>query len=165
VRRKDPAKAKLPAPAPFEPTTFKTLFLDHISFEVSNPRKSAAFYQALLGWVVRPGTDNMNVQIGDIAGAIIRGNAAFRAAARGGNTPTAVEPAKAAIGHISFGIQGWNTDKVREELIKRDVVYVVNGKREPRPDMTGNLQSFHVPDAMGWDLQIGNKTSPTEYNQ
>ena len=39
------------------------------------------------------------------------------------------------------------------------------GKREPRPDMTGNLQSFHVPDAMGWDLQIGNKTSPTEYNQ
>ena len=33
------------------------------------------------------------------------------------------------------------------------------------PDMTGNLQSFHVPDAMGWDLQIGNKTSQTEYNQ
>jgi hypothetical protein len=107
----------------------------------------------------------MNVQIGDIAGAIVRGNAAFRAAARGGNTPTSVEPTKPAIGHISFGIQGWNTDKVREELIKRDVVYVIDGKREPRPDMTGNLLSFHVPDAMGWDLQIGNKTSPTQYNQ
>ena len=24
--------------------------------------------------------------------------------------------------------------------------------------MTGTLESFHVPDAMGWDLQIGNKT-------
>ena len=79
--------------------------------------------------------------------------------------PVSVEATKPAIGHISFGIQGWNTDKVREELIKRDVVYVSNGKREPRLDMTGNLQSFHVPDAMGWDLQIGNKTSPTEYNQ
>jgi hypothetical protein len=166
LRRKGPATAKLPAAAPFEPTGWNTLFLDHLSFEVSNPRKSAAFYQALLGWVVRPGFDNMNVQIGDIAGAIIRGNAAFRAAARGGNTPTSVAPTKPAIGHISFGIQGWNTDKVREALIKRDVVYVNNeGKREPRPDMTGNLQSFHVPDAMGWDLQIGNKTSPTEYNQ
>jgi catechol 2,3-dioxygenase-like lactoylglutathione lyase family enzyme len=165
LRRKGPANAKLPAPAPFEPTGWNTLFLDHISFEVSNPRKAAAFYQALLGWNVRPGTDSMNVQIGDIAGAIVRGNAAFRAAARGGNTPTEVAPARPAIGHISFGIQGWNTEKVREELIKRDVVYLINGKREPRPDMTGNLQSFHVPDAMGWDLQIGNKTSPTEYNQ
>jgi predicted enzyme related to lactoylglutathione lyase len=164
-RRKAPAKAKLPAPPPFEFTDFNTLFLDHISFEVWNPRKSAAFYQALLGWNVRPGTDNMNVQIGDIAGAIIRGNADVRAASRGGNTPTAVKPSKAAIGHISFGIQGWNTDKVRDELMKRDVVYVTNGKREPRPDMTGNLQSFHVPDAMGWDLQIGNKTSQTQYNQ
>lgn len=164
-RWKTPAKAKLPAPAPFAPTNWNTLFVDHLSIEVSNPRKSAAFYQALLGWTVRPGNDNMNVQIGDIAGAIIRGNAAFRAAARGGNTPTAVATAMPAIGHISFGIQGWNTDKVREELIKRDVVYVIDGKREPRPDMTGNLLSFHVPDAMGWDLQIGNKTSPTQYNQ
>ncbi len=165
LRRKDPPKMKLPAPAPFEPTDFKTVFLDHISFEVWNPRKSAAFYQALLGWNVRPGADNMNVQIGDIAGAIIRGNADVRAASRGGNTAAAVKPTKPAIGHISFGIQGWNTDKVRDELIKRDVVYVSDGKREPRPDMTGNLQSFHVPDAMGWDLQIGNKTSPTDYNQ
>src|SRR5439155_16308659 len=127
LRRKGPAKAKLPAPAPFEPSSFNTLFLDHLSFEVSNPRKSAAFYQALLGWNVRPGTDNMNAQIGDIAGAIIRGNAAFRAASRGGNTPAAVEPTKPAIGHISFGIQGWNTDKVREVVMNRDFVYVING--------------------------------------
>ena len=27
-------------------------------------------------------------------------------------------------------------------------------------DMTGTLESFHVPDAMGWDLQIGNKIAP-----
>ena len=48
-------------------------------------RRSAAFYQALLGWSVRPGNGGqVSVQIGDIGGAIIRGNAAARArAARG----------------------------------------------------------------------------------
>jgi hypothetical protein len=50
---------------------------------------------------------------------------------------------------------------VRAELKKRDVVYInKDGEHEPRPDMTGTLLSFHVPDAMGWDLQIGNKIHP-----
>ena len=121
---------------------------------------------------MRPGNGNqVSVQIGDIAGAIIRGNAAARAAARGsdGSTPAAPPPVTSAangvtatIRHISFGIENWNTERVREEVITRDVVYVNReGKREPRPDMTGTLESFHVPDAMGWDLQIGNKIRPT----
>ena len=55
LRRKSPATGKLPAPAPFEPTGWNTLYLDHISFEVPDYRRSAAFYQALLGWEVRPG--------------------------------------------------------------------------------------------------------------
>src|SRR4051812_2063037 len=172
-RRKTPASAKLPAPAPFEPTGWETLYLDHISFEVPDFRRSAAFYQALLGWEVRPGNGSQaSVQIGDIGGAIIRGNAAARAAARGtgGDAPAAAPapppaaPANgvtAAIGHISFGIENWDTERVRAELKKRDVVYVNrDGQREPRPDMTGTLESFHVPDAMGWDLQIGNKIAP-----
>ena len=166
LRRKTPANAKLPAPAPFEPTGWKTLYLDHISFEVPDPRRSAAFYQALLGWSVRPGNGQASVQIGDI----IRGNAAVRAATAAANNPAGATPpppprpangVSAAIGHISFGIENWNTERVREELIKRDVVYVNReGKREPRPDMTGTLESFHVPDAMGWDIQIGNKIAP-----
>jgi len=169
LRRKAPATAKLPAPAPFEPTGWNTLYLDHISFEVPDFRRSAAFYQALLGWSVRPGNGNQaSVQIGDIAGAIIRGNAAARARARGGDAAAAVAAAPgpstgvtAAIGHISFGIENWDTERVRAELKKRDVVYVNrDGQREPRPDMTGTLESFHVPDAMGWDLQIGNKIAP-----
>jgi hypothetical protein len=108
----------------------------------------------------------MTVNIGEggaVGGAIIRGNAAARAAGRG--MPAPPPPASgvtAAIGHISFGIENWNTERVREELKKRDVVYVNReGQREPRPDMTGTLESFHVPDAMGWDLQIGNKIAPT----
>lgn len=171
LRRKTPANAKLPAAAPFEPTGWHTLYLDHISFEVPDYRRSAAFYQALLGWDVRPGNGTQaSVQIGTIAGAIIRGNAAARAAARGntagaGAPPATPPPANgvtATIGHISFGIENWDTERVRAELKKRDVVYVNReGQREPRPDMTGTLESFHVPDAMGWDLQIGNKIAPS----
>lgn len=165
LRRKGPASAKLPAPAPFEPTGWNTLYLDHISFEVPDFRRSAAFYQALLGWTIRLGNPTQaSVQIGDIGGAIIRGNAAARAAARGDASAAAAKPAggvTGTIGHISFGIENWNTERVREELKKRNVVYVnKDGQREPRPDMTGTLESFHVPDAMGWDLQIGNKISP-----
>jgi len=180
LRRKTPANAKLPAPAPFEPTGWNTLYLDHISFEVPDYRRSAAFYEALLGWEVRSGGGGggqATVQIGTVAGAIIRGNAAARAAGRGGrgggpgdSTGAAAAPpppqrpangVSAAIGHISFGIENWDTERVRAELKKRDVVYVNrDGQREPRPDMTGTLESFHVPDAMGWDLQIGNKIAP-----
>ena len=167
LRRKTPAMGKLPAPAPFEPTGWNTLYVDHISFEVPDYRRSAAFYQALLGWTVRPGNGSQaSAQISDVAGAIIRGNAAARARARG--DAAAAEAASApvngvtaAIGHISFGIENWDTERVRAELKKRDVVYINReGQREPRPDMTGTLESFHVPDAMGWDLQIGNKISP-----
>ena len=174
LRRKTPATGRLPAPAPFEPTNWNTLYLDHISFEVPDYRRSAAFYQALLGWEVRPGGGGQaTVQIGSVAGAIIRGNSAARAAGRGRGgggysavapTPPPAPPANgvtAAIGHISFGIENWNTERVRAELKKRDVVYInASGEHEPRPDMTGTLESFHVPDAMGWDLQIGNKIAP-----
>lgn len=167
-RRNTPAAARLPVTASFAPTGWNTLYLDHISFEVPDFRRSAAFYQALLGWDVRPGNGTqVSVQIGNIGGAIIRGNAAARALARDGAAAAAAIPAPAngvtaAIGHISYGIENWNTERVREELKKRDVVYVnKDGQREPRPDMTGTLESFHVPDAMGWDLQIGNKIAPS----
>jgi catechol 2,3-dioxygenase-like lactoylglutathione lyase family enzyme len=173
-RRRTAAAGKLPAAAPFAPTNWNTLYLDHISFEVPDYRRSAAFYQSLLGWDIRPGGGGqVNVQIGDVAGAIIRGNAAARAAGRGGgpggdsaialaiaNTPKR-NGTTAAIGHISFGIENWNTERVHDELKKRGCGYVnKDGQLEPRPDMTGTLESFHVPDAMGWDLQIGNKIAP-----
>jgi catechol 2,3-dioxygenase-like lactoylglutathione lyase family enzyme len=185
LRRRRPATAKLRVPAPFEPTGWQTLYLDHISFEVPDYRRSTAFYQALLGWEIENGGGGQyTVQIGDVAGAIIRGNAAARAAqaaARGGRGGAGADPGAgappprpitvppppangvgAAIGHISFGIANWDTERVRAELKKRDVVYVNrDGQREPRPDMTGTLESFHVPDAMGWDLQIGNKIKPS----
>jgi catechol 2,3-dioxygenase-like lactoylglutathione lyase family enzyme len=164
LRRKTPANGKLPATAPFEPTGWNTLYLDHISFESPDYRRSAAFYQALLGWEMRPGNGSVSAQIGSVAGALIRGNAAVRAATpRGSSAPPAPSPegGPAVIGHICWGIENWETERVRTELKKRGLGYILKeAPREPYPDMTGSLQSFHVPDAMGWDLQIGNKTAP-----
>ena len=55
------------------------------------------------------------------------------------------------INHISWGVQPWDTDKVKAELEKRGL--------NPRPDMVGeNFKSFHVYDPDGWDLQISNQT-------
>src|SRR5437016_3056097 len=48
--RKTPARAKLSAPAPFEATGWETVWLDHLSFKVTNYKESASFYSNLLGW-------------------------------------------------------------------------------------------------------------------
>jgi hypothetical protein len=48
-RRTTPATGKLNVAAPFEPTGWQTIFLDHISFEVKSYKETVAFYQALLG--------------------------------------------------------------------------------------------------------------------
>jgi catechol 2,3-dioxygenase-like lactoylglutathione lyase family enzyme len=187
-RRARNTNGHLAAPLPFEPTNWKTLYVDHISFEVTDVARTAGFYAALLGWNtpdMAADATQVSVTMGEgglVAGAIIRGNAAARAAARGagagrasgagggaggagaGRAAAPAGPAvnSAAIGHISFGIADWNTERMRYEFIKRGVVYVNNqGQNEPRPDFTGNLQSYHVPDAMGWDLQIGNKIGPS----
>jgi len=62
-------------------------------------------------------------------------------------------PLTGVINHISYGIEPWDTEKVKGELERRGL--------KPRPDMVGeNFKSFHVFDPDGWDLQISNKTKP-----
>ena len=57
------AAPKPPIPQAFEPTGWKTVWLDHISSQVSDYRRSAAFYRDLMGWTIRndngtvPGVD------------------------------------------------------------------------------------------------------------
>jgi hypothetical protein len=53
------------------------------------------------------------------------------------------------IDHISYGIEPWDTAKVKTELEKRGL--------DPRADMNGKFESFHVHDPDGWDLQISNQ--------
>ena len=72
--RKTPSTAKLSEPAPFAPTGWTTVWLDHLSFGVTNYKESVSFYSNLLGWQgsYDEGTQN-EVMIGDIGDAIIRG--------------------------------------------------------------------------------------------
>jgi hypothetical protein len=46
---------------------------------------------------------------------------------------------------------------MRYEFIKRGLT--------PRNDFTGQLQSYHVFDAQGWDLQVGNKIGPQTHGE
>jgi catechol 2,3-dioxygenase-like lactoylglutathione lyase family enzyme len=171
LRRPSSGAAKLKAPLPFEPTHWKTRFVDHLSFEVADYRRSAAFYNALLGWTVRKGPGggddwpdsprSLTMRMGTVAGAIVRASAAATRAADSTNHAARASGVTATIGHISFGIAPWNTERVRQELIKRGVYYTIDGKHTPRDDMADALSSFHVPDAMGWDLQISNRVKPS----
>src|SRR5262245_4563716 len=165
------AQPKPPIPQAFEPTGWKTVWLDHISFQVSDYRRSAAFYRDLMGWTIRNdnGTSQATLNINGLGGIIIRNGRAPNAqvtagaappAAGGAATPAAGAqgggrgnrpPLTGVINHISWGVQPWDTDKVKAELEKRGL--------NPRPDMVGeNFKSFHVYDPDGWDLQIGNQT-------
>src|SRR5215510_13377685 len=45
----DPTPAKLP----FEPTGWKTVLLDHLSCQVADYSKEAAFYSTLMNWKIR----------------------------------------------------------------------------------------------------------------
>src|SRR5262245_30664459 len=155
-------------PPPRDPAPWKTVYLDHISYAVSDYRRSTAFYRDLMGWEIRR-DNNQNqctMRIGNIGEIIVRNN---RQPAASGSTSGAPDgggrgastgsgqanrpPLTGVINHISWGVQPWDTDKVKAELERRGL--------NPRPDMVGdNFKSFHVFDPDGWDLQISNQTKP-----
>jgi catechol 2,3-dioxygenase-like lactoylglutathione lyase family enzyme len=155
-RRQGPATGKTSAPAPFEPTNWQTVWLDHISFEVSNYKETAAFYHALLGWKLGEDEGSQNTcAIGDIGGIIIRrGN-------RGPVDPAAPpQPRRASMGHISFGIASFEPDAVKAELTKRGL----NAREDTggRGDIhTAPYKSYHTTTPNGFDLQISATTKAT----
>ncbi len=85
------AAPKPPIPQAFEPTGWKTVWLDHISFQVSDYRRSAAFYRDLMGWTIRNdnGTSQASMNINGIGGIIIRNGRAPNAQAAAGAAATA----------------------------------------------------------------------------
>jgi catechol 2,3-dioxygenase-like lactoylglutathione lyase family enzyme len=154
-RRQGHASGKTSAPAPFEATNWKTIWLDHISFEVSNYKETVAFYSALLGW--KPGVDEGSqnqVEIGDVGDIIIRRG--------GGGRGAAPAPAgrHATMGHIAFGITPFDPDTVKAELAKRGLT-----QREDtggRGDIhSANYKSYHTTTPNGYDLQISSTTRAT----
>jgi catechol 2,3-dioxygenase-like lactoylglutathione lyase family enzyme len=158
------------ARSPQSAVPWKTVWLDHISFQVSDYKRSVDFYTSLMGWKVRDGSDNgrqATLDIGDVGGIIIRNGrrpaaltqpvptAPDSGAGRGGDP--ARPPITGVIDHISWGIEPWDTDTVKGELDRREL--------NPRVDTgsggdiaTSPFKSFHVKDPDGWDLQISNQT-------
>ena len=105
-----------------------------------------------MGWEIihDDGQKQCAMRIGNVAGIIIRNRAGYTGAAAGTNQPAIT----GLTNHISWGIEPWNTAEVKAELEKRGL--------DPRPDMNGKFQSFHVHDPDGWDLQISNQTDTSE---
>ena len=161
-RRQGAPKGKANAPAPFAATNWKTVWLDHISFQVADYKANVAFYQALLGWEPREDEGSQNtVKIGEVGDAIIRGGNALdpnfgRGRAGADGTPGPIQPPSAtSIGHIAFGITPWDAAGVKAELDKRGL----NGRADTGGNgdiLTAKYQSYHTTTPNGFDLQISN---------
>ena len=66
----DPTPAKLP----FAPTGWKTVLLDHLSCQVVDYPKEAAYYAALMNWKIRNDDGTQAVlDVGDWGGLVLRG--------------------------------------------------------------------------------------------
>jgi catechol 2,3-dioxygenase-like lactoylglutathione lyase family enzyme len=125
---------------------WRTVHLDHISYQVTDHVRSAAWYSDLMGWTVKNQAENQTtLAIGDVGEIIIRNR---RSPASSGGTGDQVT---GVINHISFGIEPWDKDDVKAELTRRGLA--------PRDDFQdGGFESYHVKDPDGWDLQISNQT-------
>lgn len=155
ARRASKANAKSDTPAPFEGTNWKTVWLDHISFGVSNYKESYEWYKNLLGWVPTADEGSQSeVQIcEDCGNSIIRGPNPlapnFNAAA----------PRRASIGHVSFGITPFDPDSAEailaaRNLTKREDTGGTGDIRDPKV----TYKSYHTTTPMGFDLQFSNAT-------
>ena len=144
--------AKSSIPPPRSPAPWKTVWLDHVSYAVSDYRRSTAFYRNLMGWEIihDDGQKQCSMKVGNVGGIIIRNRAGYAGAAGGPTQPSIT----GVIDHVSWGIEPWDTAKVKAELEKRGL--------DARPDVNGTFQSFHVHDPDGWDLQISNQTDTSQ---
>jgi catechol 2,3-dioxygenase-like lactoylglutathione lyase family enzyme len=149
--RKPRANAKLAAPLPFASTGWKTVWLDHFSYNAANYKKSASFYSNLLGWKETYDEGSQDeLMMGEVGDIIIRGG--------NPNDPNFGKNREARsrrprIDHISFGITPWDTDGVKAELEKRGL--------EAHPDTSTHdeihvaaFKSYHTRTPNGYNLQI-----------
>lgn len=158
-RKATPATATLSEPAPFVATGWKTVWLDHFSFNVTDYKKSVSFYANLLGWTPTYDEGSQNEMLmGDVGDAIIRGGNPLDP-----GFGTAPRARGVGIDHISFGIAPWDTDGVKAELEKRGLrAQIDTSSRHLGPDgtwipdeiHTAAFKSYHTATPNGFNLQI-----------
>lgn len=139
-RRTTPAHGRLAAAAPFDHTDWKTVWLDHISYQCSDYRRTVAFYQALLGWEPQLDYGNSNqVRCGSVGDAIIRNGF-------GGGV---------LIDHISYGIAPFNVKAAKADLQKRGLSATPDSGGPESID-TAPYKSYLTVTPNGYDLQLSN---------
>jgi catechol 2,3-dioxygenase-like lactoylglutathione lyase family enzyme len=146
-------------PAPFASTGWKTVWLDHLSFNVTNYKASASFYMNLLGWAPTYDEGSQHeLMIGEVGDIIVRGGNPLDP--EFGQTP---RRRGVGIDHISFGISPWDTDGVKAALEKRGLrAQIDTSSRHRGPDGTwvpddihsAQFKSYHTATPNGYNLQI-----------
>jgi len=137
---------------------FKTMHLDHISYQVPDYRRARDFYAGLMGMSIVDdnGKDYCQLQFGDadVAGARERAFLSVRTPQSQAGQPANPGP---RVDHIAFKIDSWDTNRVKAELERREL--------QPRLQAGGsgdtpNYVSFHVKDPDGFEVQISGIARP-----
>jgi catechol 2,3-dioxygenase-like lactoylglutathione lyase family enzyme len=154
---------------------FKAVELDHISYQVTDYRVTRDFYADLMGMDVK--NDNGKTQCELYFGGSMLLARNRRQAVRDGAGATPAAPSAAAppaetpragnrpaptslVDHIAYRIYNWDTDQVRDELLRRKLL-----TENARPDTGGGIagySSFHVSDPDGFNLQISGWAGPKD---
>ena len=147
-------------PAPFANTTWKTTWLDHLSFGVGDYKKEVAFYQALIGW--KPtgdeGSQNEVWMCDDCGNVLIRGGNSLSPAFDRSAPPRAV------VHHVSFGITPPDPVTTASDLTSRsltaspDIGIPGVDAATHIGDANVNYKSYHTNTPNGYNLQISNAT-------
>jgi catechol 2,3-dioxygenase-like lactoylglutathione lyase family enzyme len=116
---------------------FRCTGINHLSFQVSDYRRTRDFYSDLLGMRVA-GDDASTKQCQLFAG----GSFIFARTARPGRVPPMVD-------HFAISIANWDKARVEAELKRRRLPYT--------PDVQLPNDSVHLRDPDGYDLQIVNE--------
>lgn len=144
----------------FESTGWKTVWLDHLSYQVPNYKATASFYSNLLGWKeTYDEGSQQELLIGEIGDMIIRGGNVNDP--NFGKGPSA--PHNARIDHISFGISPWDTDGVKAELEKRGLKARVDTSTNDDIHVAA-FKSYHTTTPNGYNLQMSVLTHDTRLN-
>jgi catechol 2,3-dioxygenase-like lactoylglutathione lyase family enzyme len=127
--------ATAPIKRVFASTGWKTVALDHITFQTPDYQKEAAFYIVLMGWKLRSDDGGQAVlDIGDWGSVIFK---------------QASGQHSAVVGSFCFVIEPWSRQTVQAELRKRGLTPVAENDGK-------GFESFHVKDPDGFDLQLSN---------
>jgi len=170
------ANAQTPAglPAGAKDSPFRTIGIDHISYQVKDYRVTRDFYAELMGMEVKNDNGKTQCELYFGESMLLARNRQQRNPEAAAAAPTAA-PAPAAtagpqagarqaptslVDHIAYRIYNWDTDQVREELMRRKLL-----DEATKPDTGGGIagySSFHVRDPDGFNLQISGLAGPKD---